>query len=835
MIYRNNSLSEISFPLGGIGTGCIGLCGNGMLKDWEIFNKPNKGSVNGYSHIAIKLKYKGKSYIKVLNGDVTTALSGVYKQKMFTGFGYGPDKETMCGFPHFRDCTFKGEFPFAEITFADDDFPVRVKLRAYNPFIPMDEDNSSIPCAIFDVDVLNTLDAPIDLRIAFSVMNPFEKGYNVKTENGLMLCSTDDKQSTSYGDLTVLTDCPDYCVQEYWHRTNWMLDNVTRFWEDLSRDEKPIERHYDEAGKEDHGTVFAHTVAKANEHGRVKLVLAWSIPNRANDWSKPEPSRAWKNYYATLFDNSNETAKYVLKNSDMLYKRSDAFRKLIQSTTADKAVIDAASSNLTALRAATIMRLEDGSFYGFEGAHEHAGSCEGTCQHVYNYAYALCFLFPRLEKSIRDLEFKYSTLPSGYMGFRLMLPVGSGAMIWHACVDGQMGAVIKCYREWKLSGDTEWLKANWDNIKLVLNFARSKENGDKWDLDGDGILEGRQHQTLDAELFGPSSWLEGMYVLALKCAIEMAEYLGDDLAKTEYLPLYENGRDFIKNKLFNGKYFIQQIDIQDKKYLEPYGEDAVKYYWDDECGEVKYQIGEGSSIDQLLARWHGNIIGVDGIFDDKQTHTALKNMYKNNFKQSLRSVANSWRIFALNDESGAIICDYPKGSKKPIFPICYTEECNTGFEYAFAGLLISEGLYDEGISIVKAIRNRYDGKKRNPYNEIECGSNYSRSMASFALLPILSGFTFDLPHNEIGFKPLKMQENYKTFFACGSCYGQLSVSKERVKISLTDGTVELSALSLPFIKNVDSVSVDGKDIPFRLNEGRLTFDKVTVTKNIIIK
>ena len=87
-----------------------------------------------------------------------------------------------------------------------------------------------------------------------------------------------------------------------------------------------------------------------------------------------------------------------------------------------------------------------------------------------------------------------------------------------------------------------------------------------------------------------------------------------------------------------------------------------------------------------------------------------------------------------------VVCNYPDNTEKPAIPISYCEETMTGFEYSFAGLLLSRGLIEDGLKVVKAVRDRYDGKKRNPWNEIECGSNYVRSMASFALIPILSGF-----------------------------------------------------------------------------------------------
>ncbi len=66
MRYQNEKTKQISFPLGGIGTGSIGLAGNGELRDWEIFNRPNKNSRNGYSHFAIKAATKDGSITRVL-------------------------------------------------------------------------------------------------------------------------------------------------------------------------------------------------------------------------------------------------------------------------------------------------------------------------------------------------------------------------------------------------------------------------------------------------------------------------------------------------------------------------------------------------------------------------------------------------------------------------------------------------------------------------------------------------------------------------------------------------------------------------------------------------
>ncbi len=248
----------------------------------------------------------------------------------------------------------------------------------------------------------------------------------------------------------------------------------------------------------------------------------------------------------------------------------------------------------------------------------------------------------------------------------------------------------------------------------VLNGDWVGEMTGKYDMDG--VLEGRQHHTLDMELFGPSSWLQGLYVCALKAMYEMAKIMKDGDADT-YNDLYIKGKKFLNTELFNGEYYFQKIDINDKNVLIPY-EDAAEKYWNEECSQIKYQIGGGCEIDQALAQWHSVLCGLGEIYDKSKIKSALSALYKNNFKQNMRNFYNPWRVFCVDNERGAVMCDYPKGAVKPIVPLPYCQETMHGFEYALAGLMIEEGMAEQGFEIVKAIRDRYDGKRRNPWNEI---------------------------------------------------------------------------------------------------------------------
>ena len=254
MIYTGEFLNEISFPVGGIGCGCIGLAGNGSLIDWEIFNRPNKGSRNGYSHIAVKLKSQSGTYTKVLNSDLNTELTGHYEKSKFTGFGFGPSSMTMSGFPHFRRCVFTGEFPIAKLDFSDDDFPGPVSLTAFNAFIPLDSKNSSIPAAFYEISYTNDSENPVEFQCAFSLANPFEASENSTVVQGditSVKLSYAGKTQTDpgYGDISLSCIDPTF-VQEYWYRGVWQ-DGISTFWNEFAYTDRLTERRYAQPGSFD--------------------------------------------------------------------------------------------------------------------------------------------------------------------------------------------------------------------------------------------------------------------------------------------------------------------------------------------------------------------------------------------------------------------------------------------------------------------------------------------------------------------------------------------------------------------------------------------------------
>lgn len=838
--YSGRHLSQISFPLGGIGSGCVGLGGNGRLIDWEIYGRPARGSTNGHTHFAIKAERAGEVLdARVLHGDEPPPYTGT-NRGIYAGSGFGVSRDSMAGLPHFREVKFRGEFPIADLTFREPNFPGRASLRAFNPFIPLNDADSSLPAAFFEITVTNTTADELDYTIAFSACNPHKaSSQNVATRAGgirgiVLQGGPDDETDPGFGALTMATDAAEVSHQEYWFRGKW-FDNIGVYWRDFIKPGPFKNRRYQptEARGRDHATLAARISVPAGEKATIRFVLAWHYPNMTNYWN-PEKCDSgeclpavWKHYYATLFDSSAAVARYALGNWERLRDQTLAFKDALFGSTLPAEVTDAVSANISILKSPTVLRLTDGSFYGFEGCHCESGCCEGSCQHVWNYAYALPFLFPKLERSMRELDYRYNMREDGGMAFRLQLPVGRPRSAFRPCADGQLGGVIKVYREWKISGDSGWLKSLWPAVKKSLEFAWADTNEDRWDPDKTGVLHGRQHHTLDMELFGPSSWLTGFYLAALKAGAEMAEACGEPDSAAEYLDIFARGQQWVEDNLFNGEYYIQQVDLDDRKVLEPYRKadpGVMDSYWDPEHKELKYQIGEGSAIDQVLAQWHASLCGLGDIFQPSRVRKALRAIRRHNFKPTLRDHFNPCRIYGLNAEAGTVIAEWPEGRRKPVVPVPYSEETMHGFEYQAACHLIMEGDVKRGLEMVRGVRDRYDGERRNPWDEIECGHNYARSMASYALLNAFSGFQFDMVAGRLAFNPLPHKGNrFRCFWCIDGAWGTFETRKHKASLEVLQGELKLQSLGPAFLPGEKiEAKLDGVRIPAESCEGALT-------------
>jgi len=819
--FSGASLSQIAFPIGGIGTGTVSLGGRGDLKDWEIFNRPGKGKDLPFTFFAIWAKREGEEPVaRILERELMPPYLG----------GFGTPQKQLTGVSRLQEAHFRGEYPFAWIRFKDNSLPVRVSLRAWNPFIPLNVPDSSIPVAILEWTVRNPSDKPVDVSVAAAMFNPvgtdgkdfggiLGKNVNEYAEGedvrGLRLSSKKVKtEDVRFGTMALVTTWKDLDVQTRWYRGGWW-DNAHLFWDDFADDGrvKPVtDAQPSPDRRSDVGDLVLHTTVAPRASVTFPFFITWHFPKRENYWNGEEEVRGkvMENYVAKQFKDAWDVAAYTIGNLQRLEEQTQLWHRAFFDSTLPGYVLDAVSSQASIVRTNTCMLLADGSFFGFEGTGDETGCCPMNCTHVWDYAQSVAHLFPALERSARETDFNNNTRPDGSMAFRTLIPLGDYLWGFKPAADGQMGCVVRAYREWKFSGDTDWLRSIWPNVKRALEYAWTKENG--WDPNKDGVMEGEQHNTYDIEFYGPNTMMGALYLAALRAAEEMALALGEEEKAKEYRAIFESGRKRMDEELWNGEWYIQKVDVmpgvtvpEHLRSPEPVTCECKESPGGNAAalseGDVvpKYQYGEGCISDQLLGQWAAYVVGLGHLFDPERTKKAVHSIFVHNWRRPIGEFDNVQRVYALNDDAGLLLCSWPKG-KRPALPFVYSDEVWTGIEHYVAGHLIYEGWLEEGLSVVKGIRDRYDGLRRNPWNEVECGHHYARAMASWSVLLALSGCEYDGVTKHLGFAPRITPGRFRSFFSTGSAWGTFSQRqigrRHLAKLEVLCGEQTLKTLSL---------------------------------------
>jgi non-lysosomal glucosylceramidase len=798
-IYKGDELREIAFPLGGLGTGCISLSGKGELVDWEIFNRPNKNYRPRHSFFSVWAKKEGDDPVfRILESQISPAHSRHLTREDACGaipwFGFNP------GLPRMEKAEFKSRFPFANIAFHDKKMPLKISLEAFNPFIPLNVKDSALPLIVFFVTLKNPGKKKVRATLALCLENingyivhpsaenpPSGKCVNRfrKTSdlNGISLASEKfPSDSPRFGNMAAGTTWKKTTWQVPWFRGGWW-DGLQHFCNTFAKTGR-FDNNEDSSPSGENATDVVSLGLQAEvapgKEVRLPVILSWYNPLFELYWQPPacdKCSRAkWKNYYATIFKDSWEVMEYTFQNLDRLLGESRTFSESLYRSTIPSCVIESAANNLSTLKTPTCVLLEDGSFYGFEGCCEKWGCCEGSCTHVWNYAQAIPLLFPSLERGLRENELKHCVREDGHMQFRMPLPLGAPAKHdFHAAVDGQLGSVLKVYREYLFCGDKMW-----SSVKKILEYAWKE-----WDADKDGMIDGMHHNTYDIEFHSAEPLANSFYLAALKAATKMAKILGDDEKTREYEALFQSGSKKMDKILFNGEYYFQKIKDVD---------------------QYKYQFGKGCLSDQMIGQWYADMLDLGDLTDPTHIEKAYKSIFKYNWKKSFADFVNTQRVYVMNDEKGLLLCTWPKGGR-PRFPFPYSDEVWYGIEYQVACGLIYRGMVDEALSIVEAMRERHGGNNRNPWNEPECGNHYARSLASFGLVPALSGFHYSAGEKLIQFSPVLNQKDFECFFAACGAWGiftqkRIKNGKCKIRIIPKYGSMDLKEMVLPDFKEV---------------------------------
>jgi non-lysosomal glucosylceramidase len=774
--YDQEHTSRIALPIGGIGTGTVSLGGRGNLQDWEIVNRPAKGFTPDQTFFCIRTAIESAQ-------PIVRALEGILPPELYEGWSGSP--AANAGLPRFRQYSFESAYPFGAVLLGDPDVPVDVRIEAFNPLIPGDADLSGIPVAVLRFVLINKTASTIAASVCGSIQNFIgtdgslgasqSNANSFRNEEGIqgifLRSHGVPSDAEQWGTLALSTTAAGHVTfRTKWAKLSWgnaLLD----FWDDFSNDGRLEERESMPVDSPTASLSVPITIPP-NEIRSITFLLSWHFPNRLS-WRAPDRNpQAWDkelrrigNYYATKYQDAWQVATQVAKNLDDLEQQTVRFVSSLCESDLPQEVKEAALFNLSTLRTQTCFRTPDGHLFGWEGCQDRIGSCFGSCTHVWNYEQAVAFLFGDLAKGMREVEFAHATDARGLMSFRVNLPLEYGTRFGVAAADGQMGCLIKIYREWQLSGDEVFLRKLWPQVRKALEFCWIPGG---WDADQDGVMEGCQHNTMDVEYYGPNPQMGFLYLCALRCADEMATHLGEkDFAETCHR-LFRNGSGWLDENLFDGEYYEHRVITPKEGFV------ADGLTWDmgaKDRSDPDLQLAGGCLVDQLFGQFLAHVCGLGYLASQTNIRKALESVLRYNRKSDFYGHFNHMRSYVLNDESALVMASYPRGNR-PLRPFPYYNEVMTGFEYVAAIGLLYENEQEAGLRCIKAIRDRYDGRRRNPFNEAECGHHYARAMASWAAILALSGFHYSAVTGTMTF--IATREKSRMFWSTGYAWGTVA-------------------------------------------------------------
>ncbi len=811
--YSGDYLRRIAFPIGGIGAGMFCLEGCGAISHMSIRHRPqifNEPAM--FAAVSVKGIPNGA---KVIEGPVP-------EWKIFGGRGTGNGAAmTTYGLPRFRNAIFNTSFPFSTISLKDEDIPLAVELKGWSPFIPGDADNSSLPVGALEYHFTNTSSTKAEAVFSYNSRNFMianeQEGAIKKMQHGFVLSQNGTTEKPQLqGDFAIFTDDTNAVVDHCWFRGGWW-DPLTMIWNTIRdgeiKNNPPVES--DAPG----ASVFVPFSLQPGEKKVIRVLMSWYVPfsdmhigdvnkdkekctspgccNTSDELGDKIDTQLvnYRPWYSSRFGDIGEVTDYWRQQYDALQGKTALFTKAFYASTLPAEVMEAVAANLTILKTPTVMRQFDGRLWNFEGCGDEGGCCHGSCTHVWNYAQAIAHLFPSLERTLRHTEFCESQNAEGHQNFRSNIPISPATHTFHAAADGQLGGIMKVFREWRISGDNEWLKKLFPLVKQSMDYCIRT-----WDPRGKGLIEEPHHNTYDIEFWGPDGMCTSFYLGALDAFCRMGKFMKINISS--YQKLYEKGKKYMESELYDGEYFIQQIQYQGLNAPDPV-EAAKKSFGGEYSAEAiallqkegpKYQYGKGCLSDGILGGWIAMMCGLDNPVDTAKVRSHLLSVHKYNLKKNLSEHANPQRpAYAVGEEGGLLLCTWPKGGKLSL-PFVYSDEVWTGIEYQVASHLMLTGNVNEGVEIVRICRNRYSGKTRNPFNEYECGSWYGRALSSYGLLQGLTGVRYDAVDKKL-YVDSKVGD-FTSFIATETGFGNVYFRNGKVAMDVMYGKIPVQKVML---------------------------------------
>ena len=815
-----DELKYIGMPVGGICAGQLYISGDGRLWLWDIFQSnykregPAKEKQWRLDQFSMGGLYQNPRTSSKKNNrfQVNNGFAIRYTQN-------GQLKVASLDNKGFENISFRGEYPVAKITYKKDDLPLSIKLKAYSPFIPLNVKDSGIPATIMSYELKNQGEQELDLDIGGWLENrvcpelenvEFKRSNRIlRSENKSTILMTASGEGINtrraYGDmaLSILGDSRDHKASVRL-KTDVYESDVFAEHEDATADFAPEQSAL--------GGLSTSVNLLPGESKTVTFLVSWYFPYYNEQPTDGSQMGAIKDlaklnrHYANYFSSADEVAAYLASDFDRLSGTTLAWNLTWYDSTLPWWFLDRSFISLDCLASQTCHLLDNGRFWAWEGV----DCCPGTCTHVWQYAQGMARIFPSIERDLRTRVDYGISFDNGLIHYR-------GENGKEFAIDGQLGTIIRVYREHKMAADDTFLAGIWPRVKQSMQYVIDQ------DADEDGLVEGEQPHTLDAAWFGPMGWISGMFLAALKACEQMAIEMNDGEFAQTCSSILDKGRASYVDQLFNGEYFI---------HLAP--------------DFKSINTNDGCHIDQVLGQSFAHQVNLPDVLPQKETRAALESLWKYNFAPDAGTYAEEHttikgeRIYAMPGESGLLMTTWPYGgdekavpgmAERPddrehwIGPGGYFDECMNGFEYQVASHMVWEGMLTEGLSVMKAVHERYNGAKRNPYDEVECSSHYARSMASYGIFLAACGYEYHGPKGRLGFSPKISPEDFKSAFVTAEGWGSFTQKvvdgRHSAGIKLHYGKLELTEFSLGQIKGSKTtdvvVTLDGKSVKAKFN------------------
>ncbi|TKG95144.1 hypothetical protein EYV94_10560 [Puteibacter caeruleilacunae] len=760
-VYRGEELTTIGMPVGGIGAGQLYVRGDGTLACWWIannayntgpgrsdemnFNTPHGPwkvcyqSFEPFSYFKqgfkLQVERKGKTIAKSLNKH------------------------------DFDNIGFVGEYPIAKVSYESNTFelPVAVEMEAFSPFIPMQLRESANPATILKFKLKNTSKGNVSVNLTGFIQNMVMADLKGEVKG---VVRTQDR--STYERKTLFMDCvpddPKYQSHPYYGNMSLSLLNHDGSVDTGNNNTKAI-------GDELVGEVTANIKLAKGEEKSVVFLLSWYFPNRPMevdmgwDWNKPIKTKGLirGNMYANWYSSSLDVADYIDENYESLTTSTYQFHhSWYEKSTLPYWLKQRILMPASILATETVQWYADNKFMLWEGV----GSCYGNCTHVYNYAQATANLFPEIERSIRE---KSDFLVSFQKDGAILSRDGRERIF----MDGHLGAILKAYREHLNSKDNLFLSRNWPKIKKAMGYAINEDGN------ADGLMETTQSNTYDINFSGANTYVGSLYLAALKACEQMALIISDKEFAQTCNDIAAKGSRLSVERLWNGHYFIQDVDLEK---------------------HPKYQYAKGCLSDQLFGQTWSYLLNLGSLYEEEKVNTTYQSIWKYNWTPDVGPQAKKYtpeRDYAVAGEPGLFICTWPFSEHMNKNGVRYRNEVWTGIEYQVATGMIYNGMLKEGLSLVKAVHERYRPEKHNPWNEIECGDHYGRAMASWGVLKALEGYHYNGPKGIMKFDPRLKQADYCMFFTAAEGWGSYTQSKDVITLTVDFGIVYINELDIP--------------------------------------